>query len=734
MTVIKDKSARKARLSYTFDKVFTAFSTQEEVFEETLRPIFGDVLNGYESTIFAYGQTGTGKTYTMEGDLSKSEMHGVIPRSAAAIFSSLEEGELYKEYCVRCSYLEIYNEELADLLLPGESELDNKKGTKLEIMMGGKNGPYCRGLSEKVVKSPEDIIEIMRLAQQHRQIGETKMNKASSRSHCIFTLKVQAKKILKDGSGELEFNGKLHLVDLAGSECAKSAARHGSSEVTRERERMNINRSLLTLGRVISMLKEQSESSKKTNVRIPYRDSKLTRILQESLGGRCKTVIIATLSPSVSAIEESISTLNYAQAANGIINKPIAASKMSLKSVAKSYMALKGASSNGEDMSNNENYNSPDDWNELEIRLQYMQAQVEEAQGALARKHALQTDAEDKAEAAEAAMLAKEELCEEQRSDICSLESSLEKQGNELKGTKEELAATLIFLATQTARAEKSELKCQNLEGELETAKSTIQKLEQTLKEEIGKKKDAFTRLTDTSIELKKTRAVLSATQQTEGSLTSEAGALLSTLMKSLADGNSLHTLLVQHHDEEIDRRCRTRNFVSSQYECLNGTLACLSFLSEKAVTVCGSLQKDAENDGAKGHESISQTEELFKLMSAELNDMTMTMRDQWIGNDGIITVHGICTSEVVTGLEKASDIITDAEDELAEDELAEAFGFLRASLTDHYSGLRGILRGMILHEAQSIKINQGLHLLSFFIESVRDPRPPLLPSSYLRV
>ena len=137
----------------------------------------------------------------------------------------------------------------------------------------------------------------------------------------------------------------------------------------------------------------------------------------------------------------------------------------------------------------------------------------------------------------------------------------------------------------------------------------------------------------------------------------------------------------------------------------------------------------DDEVDGAKGHESISQPEELFKLMSAELNDMIMTMRDQWIGNDGIITVHGICTSEVVTGLEKASDIITDAEDELAE-----AFGFLRASLTDHYSGLRGILRGMILHEAQSIKINQGLHLLSFFIESVRDPRPPLLPSSYLRV
>ena len=164
----------------------------------------------------------------------------------------------------------------------------------------------------------------------------------------------------------MEFNDKIHLVDFAGSESAKFAAGHGSAEVTREHERININRSLLTLGRGISIIKEQSEMSKKTNVRIPYRDSKLTRILQEGLGGRCKTVIVATLSLPVSAIKESIYILNYTQVANSIINKPIAASKLSLKLVANPYMTLKGDSLNGEDISNNENYNSPNDWNDFE--------------------------------------------------------------------------------------------------------------------------------------------------------------------------------------------------------------------------------------------------------------------------------------------------------------------------------------------------------------------------------
>ena len=154
---------------------------------------------------------------------------------------------------------------------------------------------------------------------------------------------------------------------------------------------MNINRSLLSLGRVISCLKEQSEK-KNSSMRIPYRDSKLTRILQESLGGRCKTVIIATLSPSITAIEESVSTLNYAQSANGIVNKPVSTS----------YLSVGGGSTLSINAEGGSNTNaSLEYWHEMECRLEYMKGQVEEAQGALARKHLQQQEIEERAAAAE---------------------------------------------------------------------------------------------------------------------------------------------------------------------------------------------------------------------------------------------------------------------------------------------------------------------------------------------
>jgi kinesin family protein 11 len=140
VTVIKGQGSRQARSSYKFDNVFTAFSSQEEVFEATLKPVIRDVMMGFESTVFAYGQTGTGKTHTMEGDLSDPEMHGVIPRSAQAIFERLKHSE-YVSHTVSCSFLEIYNEDLCDLL--ADPVKGNGKKTKLDIMEG-KNGPFCR--------------------------------------------------------------------------------------------------------------------------------------------------------------------------------------------------------------------------------------------------------------------------------------------------------------------------------------------------------------------------------------------------------------------------------------------------------------------------------------------------------------------------------------------------------------------------------------------------------------
>ena len=331
----------------------------------------------------------------MEGDLQNEQEFGVIPRSCQAIFDALENVDGTQAYqtlesTVEVSFLEIYNEELCDLLdvvdsIPTTTTTSSStrsspskmttttRDNKLQIMEG-KQGPFCRGLSERTVSSAAEVLTLMRAAAQARQTGETNMNKQSSRSHCIFTIKVEAtRQSLADGS-VLQITGKLHCVDLAGSECAKSAnlvrgSQADPEQAARERERLNINRSLLTLGRVVSMLNENA-SGKKKNVRIPYRDSKLTRILQESLGGRCKTCLIATLSPSVTAIEESLSTLNYAQAANGIVNKPVNSSL--LKHSGSGVSLSSTASFDKSDAT----FGTIEHWHEMECRLQYMASQV----------------------------------------------------------------------------------------------------------------------------------------------------------------------------------------------------------------------------------------------------------------------------------------------------------------------------------------------------------------------
>jgi hypothetical protein len=201
----------------------------------------------------------------MEGNLDDPDQYGVIPRAAQSVFDALQSPH-YIETKVSCSYLEIYNEELSDLLVTDHSQ-------KLDIISGGaKQSVHCRGLEQIPVQSAQDVLQLMQSAVQTRRVGETSMNKQSSRSHCIFTIRVETKKKLPDGS-VFEAQGKLHMVDLAGSESAKTATLDQSSvkeQATREQERRNINKSLLTLGRVISILKERSDTNKKTAV-IPYR-------------------------------------------------------------------------------------------------------------------------------------------------------------------------------------------------------------------------------------------------------------------------------------------------------------------------------------------------------------------------------------------------------------------------------------------------------------------------------
>lgn len=378
VVVSRNMGTRQVRSCFHFDDVLTSFSNQSEVFSATLEPLVGEVLAGYEATAFAYGQTGTGKTYTMEGNLDSDEGRGLVPRAAAAVIGALALGD-YSDYSVTVSYLEIYNEELSDLLAP------NHLQQKLDLKdVGSGKGVCCIGLSEVAVSSVSDILSLVHRAQERRRVAETRVNARSSRSHSIFTMKVRCRRTV--GDGELENTGKLHLVDLAGSECAKKASaplEDGTTQVARnpcdeERERRAINQSLLTLGRVISALRDGTG-------RVPYRDSKLTRLLQDALGGRCKTVIIATISPALGSVEETISTLTYAEQACAIKNKPVASSLIrSMRMAAGGEMPINGV-----------------DFNELELRLVYLTQEVEEAQVALARQYRDAQEAADRAAAAE---------------------------------------------------------------------------------------------------------------------------------------------------------------------------------------------------------------------------------------------------------------------------------------------------------------------------------------------
>ncbi|EPS73213.1 hypothetical protein M569_01542 [Genlisea aurea] len=311
---------------FTFDKVFGPNAQQKDLYEQAIVPIVNEVLEGFNCTIFAYGQTGTGKTYTMEGECKRAKSGangelpqeaGVIPRSVQQIFDTLESQNA--EYSVKVTFLELYNEEITDLLAPEDISkvtLDDKQRKLLPLMEDGKGGVLVRGLEEEIVASANEIYTLLERGSAKRRTAETLLNKQSSRSHSLFSITIHIKEATPEGE-ELIKCGKLNLVDLAGSEnISRSGAREG-----RAREAGEINKSLLTLGRVINALVEHL-------AHIPYRDSKLTRLLRDSLGGRTKTCIIATVSPAVHCLEETLSTLDYAHRAKNIRNRPEVNQKM----------------------------------------------------------------------------------------------------------------------------------------------------------------------------------------------------------------------------------------------------------------------------------------------------------------------------------------------------------------------------------------------------------------------
>ena len=305
-------SHKNLRRSYTFNIVFSPESSQEDIFFNcSIDKLIDSALDGYSVTIFAYGQTGSGKTYTIMGRddainekiLSNNKFSGIMPKSIKYIWSTV--GNRQQKYYIKVSFLEIYNEQINDLL--------NPTNTNLQIRWDQKQGFFVEGLLVIECKKPQDIVEIILQGTKNRKKGSHDLNKDSSRSHSILTVYLISE--YNSGGESYKKYGKISFVDLAGSERLKETNSKGGML----KETGNINKSLFVLGKVISSLTDK----KNTNQHIPYRDSKLTMLLMDSIGGTAKTLMIACVSPSSVYSDETMSTLNYASRTMNIKNKPL---------------------------------------------------------------------------------------------------------------------------------------------------------------------------------------------------------------------------------------------------------------------------------------------------------------------------------------------------------------------------------------------------------------------------
>jgi len=290
--------------NFFFDAVFAATCTQREIYDTCAASVVESVLSGYNGTIFAYGQTGAGKTHTMEGKADPPHLRGIIPNSFQHIFDFVAAADKSKQFLVRASYLEIYNEEIRDLL-----SKDPKNS--LELKENIDTGVYVKDLTFFVVRNATEIDHVMQAGKKNRSTGATLMNQTSSRSHAIFQIIVECCENDEKRGPHIRV-GQLNLVDLAGSERQDKTGAEGQ----RLKEATKINLSLSALGNVISALVDPKAQH------IPYRDSKLTRLLQNSLGGNAKTVMCANCGPVGYNYDETISTLRYANRAKNIKNKP----------------------------------------------------------------------------------------------------------------------------------------------------------------------------------------------------------------------------------------------------------------------------------------------------------------------------------------------------------------------------------------------------------------------------
>ncbi|KAL9983099.1 hypothetical protein ACROYT_G005228 [Oculina patagonica] len=466
--------------TFTFDRVFAPDTKQIDVYRSAVVPILDEVLMGYNCTIFAYGQTGTGKTYTMEGERSQEDCSweedpsaGIIPRTMHQLLEKLNS-LVDCEFSVRVSFLEIYNEELFDLLSPS---MDNQKMRLFEDSTR-KGSVVIQGLEELVVHDKDDVYNILERGRAKRQTAATLMNAHSSRSHSVFSVTIHIKENSVSGEELLKI-GKLNLVDLAGSE---NVGRSGAVD-KRLREAGTINQSLLTLGRVITSLVERAPH-------IPYRESKLTRLLQDSLGGRTKTSIIATISPALCNLEETLSTLDYAHRAKNILNRPEVNQKLTKRTLIKEYT------------------------DEIEKLKKDLLAARE--------KNGIYI-AEENYQAMQQEIKSQQELNAESEAKILALQEEMRKISELFTDTQQELDERCMELAQKETALRKTNLSLRETKHTLRT----------------------------TVLERDQNQYLVDEQSKTESHLHTQASTLLNVVEDSIADVDGLHSKLDRKHNVE---------------------------------------------------------------------------------------------------------------------------------------------------------------------------------------
>ena len=306
---IKENYNEKTSQEFSFDEVYPSETNQKTIFDQVAKPLILAAFEGINGTLFCYGQTASGKTYTMEGIPSDNNLCGIIPRMMQLVFEIINSGNSDIEFSVKCQYYQIYNEKIHDLI-------DTKK-TDLAIREDKNKGIWVGECTEKYVESEQEMINFFNIGTNNRIVSSTKMNTISSRSHSLFSVTIYQRNIITESSK----TGKIYFVDLAGSEKMSKAGVEGNTML---KEAQNINKSIMTLGMVINALTKGAKH-------IPYRDSKLTRVLQESLGGNSLTYLIINCSPNMLNQTETLSTLRFGQRAKLIKNKVVANTQQSVK-------------------------------------------------------------------------------------------------------------------------------------------------------------------------------------------------------------------------------------------------------------------------------------------------------------------------------------------------------------------------------------------------------------------